>query len=233
MHAYDRALLRRTLVLTLVAGVIALAVAVATDEAASTWRMRVARMSAFTPALAALGASVVLGQARARGELRALAALGYSPWRAALGPMLAGWLYGLAACAAVLSPWSDARALFPSVPTPATWWWDGTALTDLAHGVHVKPTGELLLRPGRPAQWAGFVPTRQVAALALGPLAMVTPAWVGTPIRLAPRAAGIVATAALAVALLHAVAAGQLRPGWLVLSAVPLAVQTLFGLKYR
>ena len=50
MHAYDRALLGRTLVLTLVAGVIALAVAVATDEAHSTWRMRTARMSAFTPA---------------------------------------------------------------------------------------------------------------------------------------------------------------------------------------
>ena len=233
MHAYDRALLGRTLALTFIAGIIALAVAVATDEAYSTWRMRTARMSAFVPALAALGASLVLSQARARGELRALAALGHSPWRVALGPMLAGWLYGLAACAAVISPWSDARALFPLVPSLETWMWDGIALTDIAHGLRVKPTGELSLLPGQPMHGAGFVPTGQAAVLALGPLALITPVWVGTPVKLAPRVAGIVVTGALAIVLLHAVAAEQLRPGWLALGALPLAVQTLFGLVCR
>jgi len=233
MHAYDRALLGRTLALTLIVGVIALGVAVATDEAYSTWRMRTARMSAFTPALAALGASLVLSQARARGELRALAALGHSPWRVALGPMVAGWLFGLAACAAVLSPWSDARALFPLVPSPETWAWDGTALADLTHGVQVQPSGELSLLPGQPADGAGFVPTGKAAALAVGPLAMVAPLWIAMPVKLGARAAGIVSTSALAVVLLHAVAAQQLRPGWLVFGAFPLLVQALLGLRCR
>jgi hypothetical protein len=229
MHAFDRVLFWRALALTVLSSVVALAVAVLTDEPFSNWDMRLARMSALAPALGALGAGVALGQARSRGELRALCALGVSPFRVALGPMLAGWVTGAVAVALVLSPLADVSALFPRIPVAASWLWDGAGLVNGPHGVRVSPTGEPELSGTQWAARALSAPTCWAAALAIAPLGLVTPAWVSAPLCLGGRAAGLGITLGLTVLLLHAAAAQRVGPGWLPVDALPLALQATLG----
>jgi hypothetical protein len=227
MHAFDRVLFRRSLALTVMAVVLALGVVLATDEAFSTWQMRVARMSAFAPALAGVGAGAALAHARARGELRALAALGVSPWRSGLGPMLVGWGVGLASIALLATPLAEASVLFPRVAQSQPWTWHDGLLVSAAHGVRVAADGHIELGAGSPASGAGFAASGALAVLAVGPLAAATPAWVTAPIGVIGRCVILPATIALAVVVLHAVAAQRLDSAWLVTCAVPLGAQAL------
>jgi hypothetical protein len=229
MHAFDRVLFWRALALTALLGVVALAVAVITDESYSSWGMRVARMSALAPALAALGAGVALGQARSRGELRALHALGVSPLRVALGPMLAGWATGSVAVALVLSPAADVSALFPKVACNVPWTWDGAALVSGSGGLRVTPAGVPELGGALTLPVALAAPTRWAAALAVAPLGLVAPVWVSAPVSLRARAVAVAMTGGLTVLLLHAAAAQRLGPQWLVCGALPLALQAVVG----
>jgi len=227
MHAFDRVLFWRSLAFTVLALVLALGVVFATDEAYSSWQMRVARMSAFAPALAAVGAGAALAQARARGEIRALAALGVSPWRVGLGPMLVGWGFGLVSIALLASPLAEAGVLFPRVAQSQPWIWHDGLLVSVAHGVRVAADGNIDLGAASPATAVGFAASGAVAALAVGPLAAATPAWVSAPIGVAGRCAMLPATIALTVVLLHAVAAQRLGSAWLVTCSLPLGAQAL------
>jgi len=229
MHAFDRRLFWRALGLTLVATVLATAVVAGTDEAQSTWAMRLARLAAFAPGLAGLGTAVSLGHARSRGELRALAALGVTPWRAALGPMLAAWLVGALAIGLVVSPLADVSALFPSLVAPSEWRWQGAALVDAARGLRVEPDGRLQLLPGAQLALGKAAASGWAAGAAVAPLVAVTPTWVSAPMGLAGRVAGLGATLACTVGLLHAVGANRLGAVWLVACAAPLALQALRG----
>ncbi len=115
MHAFDRLLGRRCFGLSLLLLALALAVVLATDEAGSTVGQRAARLAVFAPAVAVVAERLVLSQARARGELVALAALGASPWSQARGAMVAAWAVGALSLLVLLSPLSDVRSLFPVV----------------------------------------------------------------------------------------------------------------------
>ena len=97
LHGFDRLLARRALAFTAIAIAIAIGVTVTTDEPYSTFRTRVARLCAFVPALSAIGAAITLAQSRARGELRALEALGVAPFRMGRGPMVTSWALGFLA----------------------------------------------------------------------------------------------------------------------------------------
>ncbi len=227
MHAFDQILLRRSLALTVLAVVLAFGVVVGTDEAFSTWQMRVARMSAFAPALAGVGAGAALAQARARGELRALAALGVSPWRLGLGPMLVGWGVGVVSVGLLSSPLADAAVLFPRVAQSQPWTWHEGLLVNVAHGVQVAGDGHLDVGLGTGMSGAGFAAGGAVAVLAVGPLAAATPAWVSAPIGAVGRCAVLPLTLGLTIVLLHAVAAQRLHAAWLVTGALPLGVQAL------
>jgi hypothetical protein len=231
VHAYDRRLAVRTALLAAVLALLALGVVLATDEPFSTPGMRAARMSALAPAIGALAIATALGRARALGELRALAALGSGPLRAALGPLVAGWALGALATALVVSPLADLSALFPSVSAPTLWLFDG-AWRAPATGVTVAPTGALSLGAPLVADpiFAG-PPGRAAAALAVGPLSLVAPIWAASPASLPIRALGAALAAALAVFLLHAVAARIVPAAALVIAALPLALSALKGLR--
>lgn len=229
MSPFDRALALRALAFSCLLMLVAIGVVVVTDEAFSTTAMRVARLGALAPALAAIGCAAALGQARARGELRALGALGGSPWRLSRGARWAGWAVGLVAVAAVASPWSDARALFPSVTAPSVWRQAGTALFDRADGVRVAANGALdWLKPAH--TFAGrFVAGGGAATLAVAPIALAAPAWVSAPLSRTARAVGAVAGAAAFIVALHAVAAGRVACGWLVVAGGLLMAQAAWG----
>jgi hypothetical protein len=225
VHAFDRRLMLRAFAFTLLALVVTGGVVIATDEPFSTWPMRAARLAAFLPALAAIGAAAALAQSRARGELRALAALGASPWRVTLGATVAGWLAGAISVSVLLSPLADVRSLFPGVVVHAVWKTAGAALVDAAHGVRVEPSGAILLLAAHGAPAIARGASSFDAALAIAPLALLAPPWACAPLPTAARLIGALGTIALIIVLLHAVAAGRITAGWLVLGGVVLAAQ--------
>jgi hypothetical protein len=229
MHAFDRLLAWRSLAYTLLASLMTLGAVTLTDESGSSWAMRVARLCALGPALAAVGATLAVTQARARGELSALGALGVSPFRQELGPMLASWLVGGLAIAVLLSPLSDPSSLFPSIATPASWSFEGGKMIDAARGIRVDPDGSLALVAGLPATGGRFVPTGMAAVLAIGPHAVVTPVWLSARTGWAARTVTIGFAVALTVVLLHAASAEQIDPRWLVLGALPPGLQGALG----
>lgn len=228
MRAYHRSLSVRCVSAGTLLALLTLGVMAATDEGGSTPAMRAARLCAFTPALAALGASATLELARSRGELRALEALGVSPWRTAFGASLGALLLGVLAVALLCGPWTDVSALFPAVTAQDTWLGNGLSFVDRAHGVAVASNGAL--------SWVGSLPSAQVASpgraaavSCVAPLALVTPAWTSAPRRLGTRALEVSLTFALTVYLLHAAAAGRGAAWMLPLAAMPFVVGAALG----
>lgn len=229
LHGFDRLLARRALAYTVLALVIAVGVTLATDEPYSTSRMRVARWCAFAPALAALGSAIALGQARARGELRALEALGVAPLRAGRGPMVVGWGLGLSACVLLVTPLADPSALFPVLAVPGRWVVDAGALLDPMNGVRVLRDGSLALSAGQIGQGAAFVPSGGAALFVVLPLALSMPPWSSAQLGWLARVCGALFTFGAVVVALHAAAATRVGPGWAAFCALPIAAQALFA----
>jgi hypothetical protein len=231
MLAYHRSLWLRSVATGLLLGVVALGVMAATDEGGSTPAMRIARLCAFTPALAALGAAATLELARSRGELRALEALGVSPWGAAFGATLGGWFLGGLAVVGLMLPWSDVAALFPTVTSHDTWVGNAgraAQLLDRAHGVAVGVSGAVHWVEALPlAEGVEPSPGRGAAIACFAPLAFVTPTWIAAPLPIARRGVEVALTFAIAVLVLHAVAAGRAVVWALPLAALPFAASAV------
>jgi hypothetical protein len=225
MSPFDRLLALRTVALGGVLGAMAVGVVVATDEPGSTLGMRAARLAALLPGLAVVAESIALGQCRARGEVLALAALGASPRRIALGAMIAGWALAALAIGLLLSPLSDPRSLFPSVAHSNAWLSTGTALHDPLSGVSVLPSGALSLGEATAAPLGAATPSRGSALACIAPLALFAPVWSATQMGLVARLAGAGLALVLAIVLLHAVAAGRVPPWLLACVCIPLLLQ--------
>jgi len=232
MHAYDRLLGRRCLGLSVLLALVALGIAAATDEPGSTLGTRLARLAALLPAIAVVAQQIVLAQSRARGELAALSALGCSPLGQVRGVVLAGVLVGLGALVAVALPGSDVRALFPVVPGGRSFGLVEGALWDPRSGALYSPDGAISFGEVREPEGAA-APSRSAALGFVAPLACVAPFWGAAPMGLASRLAGACAAFALAVLLLHAVAARRLPAACLVLGALPLALQAVRAFRAR
>jgi hypothetical protein len=227
MHPLDRLLFQRALALALVFFGLFVGLVVATDEAGSTLALRAARLGALAPAIAVLAEAIVLARSRERGEIRTLAALGTPPWRSPLGAIAAGWLIGIAATALLASRYADVSSLFPTATIPTRWLAEASgSLVDPVSGARVLSDGSvvMLARDAIPA--AARAPGRAAALLCLAPLAFVAPVWGAAPLTLTQRGAGAFVAAALAVGFLHALAAGRVGPGILVLSCSPLVLQS-------
>ncbi len=224
MLPFDRSLCLRTLVWVLVAFGLTLGVVIGTDEAFSTPAMRVARLSAFAPAIAALGVWLAVAQSRSRGETRALEALGASPWRVCRGAIVGGWLVGALAVAMLLSPWADGEALFPVLSATTSWSLDGATLVEPNIGARAHATGELELFQAEGARPLGFESAPRAAVLAVAPMAVLSPPWAGARVPPWLRMASLGVALAMSVVMLHAVASGQVSPWLLPVSAAPLAL---------
>ncbi len=72
-----------------------------TDEGGLAWGVRIGRSLPVAPACAAVGAAIALAPARARGELRALASLGRSPFESAFAAAVGGAVVALVAAVIV------------------------------------------------------------------------------------------------------------------------------------
>jgi len=125
--------------------VLAWLVTAATDEGGVAWAERAARTLPLAPACAALG--TWLGEARgwARGEGRALAALGRSPLASSAAAVLGGAAVAVAAAAAMVV-WSqvDVSGFFPVAHAPDTYVSQGGGVfLDTASGYRVEPDGSI------------------------------------------------------------------------------------------
>jgi hypothetical protein len=228
MDPFDRWLLLRTLGWVAIGYLLASGIVISTDEAFSTASMRLARLCAFAPGLVAIAVAAAHAQATARGEFRALAALGASPWRLARGSMLCGWGVGCLAVMLLMSRWADVSALFPAFGPAHVWLPLGAALAEPFQGVVVEPGGDVYWTPrgGSPTTMA---PSASVAVASVAPLAAVVPVWMSAPLGLLTRLTGAGAALFLAVVLLHAVAAGRVPELTVTLAAAPLLAQATVG----
>ncbi|MBK7582177.1 MAG: hypothetical protein IPI67_18470 [Myxococcales bacterium] len=234
MHAYDRMLARRCVVLGLVLSVLVSLVAIATDEAASTLGTRSARMAVLLPAIAVIAQQLVLAQCRARGELLSLAALGASPLSQTRGVLAAGLLIGALAIVGVAAPWSDVGALFPVVQGSQSFASVDGALRDLPSGASVSPDGRIAFVEAVVPEGGGPVrPGRGAAARLVAPLALAAPVWGVVPIGSFARGLAALLALALSVVLLHVVATLGVSAWSLVLAAAPLGLQTAWSLARR
>lgn len=225
VHAFDRSLFRRSLGIVMLLGLLGLGVMIATDEIGSTPRMRLSRLIAIAPGLIALGEGIVLAQARARGEIRALTALGASPFRATRGARVAGWFLGLVGVALLLSPLADPTPLFPAVVRSTPWLAFGSSLADPASGARVTADGMVAFGEIANSVGIAHAPGRWAAFASNAPIALVTPVWAACPLGIGARLAAAFVALVIAIVTLHGVAAEELPTLGLVLASVPLMLQ--------
>lgn len=108
-------MLIRALFASLLAWAVVVLVTAATDEGDVMWSIRFARSLPLVPFCAGIGSWVGLASARARGELRALASLGRTPWANSAGASFGGALVALAAALAlILVPKVDISGFYPT-----------------------------------------------------------------------------------------------------------------------
>lgn len=185
--AWDGRVFARAMGAAALAFVLAWLVTAATDEGGIGWGARAGRALPLVPVCAAIGAWIGLAAARARGELRAFAALGQMPARTG-APAVGGAaaLVVLAAIAVASIPAIGVEGFYPAVPREQGFHLEGAALVDDA--------GEFLIRadgvpqrvvPPRPvaSRTAASVPGQGRAAAAIVTLVagLALPLLVATP----------------------------------------------------
>ena len=231
MTPHDSLLFWRTLAGALLLLALVTGVVVATDEAYSTFGMRVARLCAFCPLIAAVAMGSCLGLAAQRGELRALSVLGASPWTAAFGALCAAWLFGGVASLMLVTPLADVSSLFPAPPLSSGWHWQGDGFVEPARGIRVEADGAVsfIAQQHRTRQAMG--PGGLEALSAILPQALVLPPWLAAPLVLRARVWALLLSLALTLVALHAIALGQLPRLLLPLVAAPLGAQLALSLE--
>jgi len=154
---------------------LAVVVTAATDEGGLAAAERVARAVPLVPVCVALSTAVALAGPVRRGEGRALAALGRSPFACAAGAAAGAALVGLAVAGWVLFGGEHAvRAFFPSVHAAGPYRFEDGAFSNLRAGWRVSADGVIaLLPPQAPSPSPAQAP---LAATGLPPLARASAA---------------------------------------------------------
>jgi hypothetical protein len=139
---WDVRVVLRAAVVTGLAFGLAWLVTAATDEGGVPWGERAGRTLPLAPACAALGAWVALAPAAARGEARALAALGRSRAQIAAAAVAGAAFVALIAALALFAVRRvDVSGFYPTATRASTWQYAGAAFVDRAHALLVGPDG--------------------------------------------------------------------------------------------
>lgn len=236
LSPYDRSLARRALAIAALTALLALVVIATTDEGA-TWAVRVGMLAALTPVAGALGALAALRLATARGEIRALAALGVDPARAARGAVLGGVLASALGPLLARSGLVDLAGLFPRPLRPNAWVAEGEAMRDLTSGLVLRPGGLLAYAPPALSSLAGRLPGAAplpvtLTAVALALAALAGPLWATAPRRLTGRLLVGLPALLATIAAFQGVAAGRFPETTLLIGPALLLVDGLSA-RYR
>jgi hypothetical protein len=145
LTAWDARAGRRAALAALLVLALAWLVTAATDEGNVGWSERLARTLAVAPIAAAVGAWVALAAGRVRGELRALAALGRTPWQNARAAVCGGAsVAALAAAAITWGPPKEAEAFYPEIARADAIAFVEGAFVDRGHGFRIESDGTLV-----------------------------------------------------------------------------------------
>jgi hypothetical protein len=149
---WDAVVFLRAAALAGVALAVACLITAATDEGGVPWGERAGRTLPLTPVCAAVGAWGALAPIRARGEVRALEALGRSRMQIALAAIAGAAAIALLAAGAVGALRAvDVTGFYPSTPHRNAWRWGGDAFVSPTRGLRVEADGSPV-RVGPPAE---------------------------------------------------------------------------------
>jgi hypothetical protein len=251
---WDAMVFARAAVIAAVTLAVAWLVTAVSDEGAVAWGARAGRTLPLTPLCSAVGVWGALAQVRARGDVRALAALGRSPTLIAAGAIAGGAVVAFVAAGLMGEAASvDVSGFYPSATQSTAWRWHDGAFEDREQGLGVSRDGSpIRIAPAMlPPPRSKVPPNGRVAAAlatavsALAMAALTARAIVGQgvercrgPGRRSPSANGHRAdavasglAAAATVALFQAAAAH--RTGAFVGVLPSLALLGLAGYRYR
>jgi hypothetical protein len=218
LTAFDWLLARRAGALGSGLVVVLAIIVVSTDEQASSLGARLGRLASLVVLAGALGAFLTTEQARARGELRAVSALGVRPARASLGAAIGGSLVALLGPALVLLRGVDLSPMFPRLePGGGVFRALGReTVLELSRGIVIEQGGALsmVVSPAASAL-PGLSLPRVATAVALLLSAASIPYWSTLPGRARPRAVVGALTVLSFIVLFHLVAAGR-GSAWLL-----------------
>jgi hypothetical protein len=207
-------------------------VTAASDEGGLTWGERAGRTLPIAPVCAAIGAWVALLPGRARGDDRALAALGRSTWERHAAAIVGGGIVPLGAAVLVGAVHRvDIRGFYPRAEESLTWNHDASGFVSgdgrwrVAPGgapTRVEPPATAQANEAAPAELASAVPDggRLSAALATAFAGLALPMLVA---RSSSRRRAASAIASMGVAAIATVLAFQAAAA----SRVPAAVALL------
>ena len=224
--AHDRHMASLAAGIAAIALGVAILVIAATDEG-GPWSLRLGLAAALGPVAGTLGAVGAMRLAGARGELRALAAVGVEPLRAVRGAVAGGVAMGLLGPLAAASGLSNLAALFPRPAGARRWIVDGAGLHETTLGLRVGPHGLFAVETSStPTPPWGALPgsAAAFAVAALAGAAIVCPLWFAAAEGSSPgRRAAVGALGVMgAIAAFQLVAAGRVPPAALL--AAPLGL---------
>ena len=149
---WDAVVFLRAAALAGVALAVACLITAATDEGGVPWGERAGRTVPLTPVCAAVGAWGALAPVRARGEVRALEALGRSRMQIAVAAIAGAAAIALLAAGAVGALRAvDVTGFYPSTSHRNAWRWEGDSFVSPTRGLRVEADGSPV-RVGPPAE---------------------------------------------------------------------------------
>jgi hypothetical protein len=159
---WDAVVFARAAIVAGLALTLAWLITAATDEGGVPWGERAGRTLPLTPVCAAVGAWGALAPVRARGEVRALEALGRSRMQIALAAIAGGAAVAVAAAVALgVIRTVDVAGFYPSALHPSAWHWEDGAFVNRAMGLVIDASGS-------PAHFAPPTEARPLAGIPRG-----------------------------------------------------------------
>jgi hypothetical protein len=142
---WDLLVLGRGVMGTLLALMLVVLITAASDEGGLSWAQRAGRALPLSPFCAAIGVWGALGQVKARGEARALAALGRTSRQISAAAVSGALLVCLVSCVAIATVKSvDVASFYPIAGRPPSWQWRDGAFVDPVHGFLMTADGTLV-----------------------------------------------------------------------------------------
>lgn len=219
MTRYDALTFGRTAVVAVAIGALAYTVMLATDGSMTTPREKMGLLSVLAPLVGATATLLTTGQASARGELRALAAIGTSPTRSCAGALACLALCGVIGASALMLGQAEVGMLFPR-PGGADWVASSTGWILPDAGVRVGPAGPTFADVT--ARHHEFSTHRVPVAAMVAWLTLALVDWVRDEISGWERTSVAVGTGAVAITLFHLTAADRISAWGLLVVPLPL-----------
>jgi hypothetical protein len=219
---WDGRAARRAVLVAIVSLVVAWLVTAATDEGNVAWTERAGRALPVAPVCAAIGAWAALAPARVRGELRALASLGRSPWQnaraAALGGAAVAIVAGAAIGGALGASRVDVAGFYPEIGGGDRILYTDGAFVDRVSGWRVDKDGSVTRAAAEAAVREERIPPygRAAAGLATAICGLALALVVGKPERRAAWLAGAAVIGAAMLVSFQAAAARWIGAPWAV-----------------